>query len=135
VDAKDFPQDVDIALVEGAVGSESDLAKIRLIRERCGILVAFGDCAVNGNVPSYRNLFPLESVLGRSFIENVEGDGRVPVEGVPKLLPRERPVHEVVPVDVFLQGCPPPADVIYELLTELVAGRTPNLTDLTRFGR
>jgi NAD-reducing hydrogenase small subunit len=135
VDVKDFPEDVDIALVEGAVGSEADLAKIRMIRERTKILVAFGDCAVNGNVPSYRNLFPLESVVDRSFRENVDRDGQVPSLNVPKLLPRERPVHEVVPVDLFLQGCPPPADVIYRLLTGLVAGETPNLTDLTRFGR
>jgi NAD-reducing hydrogenase small subunit len=135
IDVKDYPDDVDIALVEGAVGSEADLAKIRMIRERTRILVAFGDCAVNGNVPSYRNLFPLEQVLDRAFRENVDRDAQVPSEGVPKLLPRERPVHEVVLVDVFLQGCPPPADVIYQLLTGLVAGEAPNLTELTRFGR
>jgi NAD-reducing hydrogenase small subunit len=46
-----------------------------------------------------------------------------------------RPVHEVVPVDVFLQGCPPPADVIYRLLVDLLAGRAPDLTAQTRFGR
>jgi NAD-reducing hydrogenase small subunit len=135
VDVKDFPEGVDIALVEGAVGSEADLAKIRTIRERTRILVAFGDCAVNGNVPSYRNLFPLELVLDRAFRENVDLDAQVPSERVPKLLPRERPVHEVVLVDVFLQGCPPPADVIYQLLTGLLAGQTPKLTELTRFGR
>src|SRR5207253_2180618 len=54
---------------------------------------------------------------------------------VPRLLPQVRPIHEYVPVDIFLQGCPPPADVIYGLLTDLVAGRTPDLTAHTRFGR
>jgi NAD-reducing hydrogenase small subunit len=44
-------------------------------------------------------------------------------------------VHEVVPVDLFLPGCPPPADVIYALLTGLVAGEVPQLTAITRFGR
>src|SRR6188474_3054020 len=62
IDVKEFPEGVDIALVEGAVGTEGDLAKIQHIRARTRILVSFGDCAVNGNVPSLRNLFSVESV-------------------------------------------------------------------------
>jgi NAD-reducing hydrogenase small subunit len=135
VDTKEFPPDVDVTLVEGAVGTEADLAQIQRVRERTKILVSFGDCAVNANVPSYRNLFPVDAVLRRSYLENVDVDPRVPSEVVPKLLPRERPVHAVVPVDVFLPGCPPPADVIYALLVGLLAGEVPDLTRLTRFGQ
>jgi NAD-reducing hydrogenase small subunit len=135
IDVKEFPTDVDVTLVEGAVGSEEDLARIQNVRANTRILVSFGDCAVNGNVPSYRNLFALDAVLGRAYLENADLDPQVPGEIVPRLLPRERPVHEVVPVDLFLPGCPPPADVIYALLTGLVAGEVPQLTALTRFGR
>jgi NAD-reducing hydrogenase small subunit len=135
IDAKEFPEGVDITLVEGAVGTEGDLAKIQYVRARTRILVSFGDCAVNGNVPSLRNLFRVESVLARSYLENVDLNSHVPADVVPRLLPRERPVHEVVPVDVFLQGCPPPADVIYALLTGLLAGDVPDLAKTTRFGR
>ena len=46
----------------------------------------------------------------------------VPDQVVPRLLPQVRPIHEYVLADVYLQGCPPPADVIYGLLTDLVAG-------------
>ena len=135
VDTKEFPTDVDVTLVEGAVGTTDDLERIQRIRARTRILVAFGDCAVNANVPSYRNLFPVDAVLGRAYLENVDLDPRLPTDVVPRLLPRERPVHEVGPVDVFLQGCPPPADVIYALLTALLAGEVPDLTAITRFGR
>lgn len=135
VDVKEFPADVDVTLVEGAVGTEDDLEKIQRVRERTKVLVSFGDCAVNGNVPSLRNLFSVDAVLHRSYVENVDLDPRVPTEVVPRLLPRERPVHEVVKVDVFLQGCPPSADVIYALLTGLLAGQVPDLTELTRFGQ
>ena len=45
VDTKDYPEGVDVCLVEGAVSSEDDLAKIRMIRERTRTLVSFGDCA------------------------------------------------------------------------------------------
>jgi NAD-reducing hydrogenase small subunit len=135
VDTKEFPEDVDVTLVEGAVGTEGDLEKILHVRERTKILVSFGDCAVNSNVPSLRNLFRIDAVLARSYLENVDRDPQIPTELVPKLLPRERPVHEVVKVDVFLQGCPPPADAIYALLTGLLAGEVPDLTEMTRFGR
>jgi NAD-reducing hydrogenase small subunit len=135
IDVKAYPDEVDVALVEGAVSSEEDLEKIHRIRRQTRILVAFGDCAVTGNVPSMRNAFPVEDVYRRGYIETVTLRPGVPDQVVPRLLSQVRPIHEYVPVDVYLQGCPPPADVIYGLLMDLVAGRTPDLTSQTRFGR
>jgi NAD-reducing hydrogenase small subunit len=135
IDVKTYPDEVDVALVEGAVSSEEDLEKIHRIRRQTRILVAFGDCAVTGNVPSMRNAFPVEDVYRRGYIETATLRPGVPDQVVPRLLPQVRPIHEYVPVDVYLQGCPPPADVIYDLLMDLVAGRTPDLTAHTRFGR
>lgn len=135
IDTKVYPEDVDVALVEGAVSSEEDLEKIRRIRRQTRILVAFGDCAVTGNVPSMRNAFPVAEVYRRGYVETATLRPGIPDQVVPRLLPQVRPIHEYVPVDVYLQGCPPPADMIYGLLTDLVAGRTPDLTSLTRFGR
>ena len=57
VDAKQFPEGVDVTLVEGAVSSEEDLHRIRLVRARTRILVTLGDCAITGNVPAMRNTF------------------------------------------------------------------------------
>lgn len=134
VDAKEFPENVDITLVEGAVSSEEDLHKIRLVRQHTKTLVSLGDCAVTANVPSMRNPFGTKAVYERAYLENVTLDAGVPQEIVPPLLPRARPVHEVVPVDVFVPGCPPSADVIHFLLTELLEGRRPELSAMTRFG-
>lgn len=135
IDAKEYPDEVDVALVEGAVSSEEDLEKIHRIRRQTKILVAFGDCAVTANVPSMRNAFPVPDVYRRGYVETATLNPGRPDQVVPRLLPTARPVHEHVPVDIFLQGCPPPADVIYGLLTDLLAGRTPDLTSQTRFGR
>ena len=57
VDHKDFPSDVDVTLVEGAVSSDEDYEKILKVRARTKILVSMGDCAVNANVPAMRNRF------------------------------------------------------------------------------
>lgn len=134
VDAKDYPENVDVVLVEGAVSSEEDLAKIRRIRARTKLLVALGDCAVTSNVPSMRNRFPVAEVEERAYLENAECHRGVPREVIPPLLAKSRPVHEFVHVDVFVPGCPPSADTIHFVLTELLAGRMPDLSGQTRFG-
>ena len=46
---------------------------------------------------------------------------------LPRLLNRVRPIQEVVRVDYFLPGCPPPADAFYELFSALMEGREPQL--------
>jgi NAD-reducing hydrogenase small subunit len=134
VDAKEYPEDVDVCLVEGAVSSEDDLAKIRLIRERTKTIVAFGDCAVTSNVPGMRNPIGVRPLLERAYLENVTLSPRVPTEVVPPLLPASVPVHSVVKVDVFLPGCPPSADLIHGLLMDLLDGRPPDVAG-ARFGR
>lgn len=134
VDTKVFPDDVDIALVEGAVSSEEDLHKIQNIRQRTKTLVSLGDCAVTANVPSMRNPFGVKAIYDRAYRENTTLDAGVPDQVVPPLLPRAVPIHEVVQVDVFVPGCPPRADVIFYLLSELLEGRVPELSAKTRFG-
>jgi len=134
VDPKEFPEGVDVTIVEGGVSSEEDLHKIRMVRGRTKLLVALGDCAVTSNVPGMRNTFKVDEVTRRAYHENADLRQQVPSEVIPALLPRTRPVHEVVPVDVFLPGCPPPADVIFGALVSLLDGTTPDLSG-TRFGR
>jgi len=134
VDFKVYPADVDICLVEGAVSSEEDLHKIQLVRERTKTLVSFGDCAVTANVPAMRNPIGRQPLLDRAYIENVTINPGIPDRVVPMLLPMARPVHRVVKVDVFLPGCPPSADLIYQALVDLIEGRTPEYHG-ARFGR
>jgi NAD-reducing hydrogenase small subunit len=124
-DVKVFPTDVDVTLVEGAVANEDHLAMIRQVRERTRVLVSLGDCAVTGNVTALRNPIPLREVLATSYHDRSTRPADVSSEVVPRLLDRVEPVHRVVPVDVFLPGCPPSADEIWSALTAILRGDLP----------
>jgi NAD-reducing hydrogenase small subunit len=131
-DVKVYPENVDLVLVEGAVANEENLHMIRQVRERTKTLVALGDCAVTGNVTALRN--PLGVAL--EVLRPVYGE-KYPDEPqiVPVLLDRVQPVHQVVAVDYFIPGCPPPAPRIRAVLQALLDGKTPVLegSDI-RFG-
>ena len=133
-DVKEFPKSVDITLVEGAVANQDHLRELRSIRQRTTLLVAFGDCAVTGNVTALRNLFSVEDVLQRAYRETAVVVG-VPTGNdiVPRLLDRVLRVQDVVLVDHFLPGCPPSADAIFDFLLDLLAGRTP-IAEGRKFG-
>ncbi len=134
VDTKEFPDSVDIALVEGAVASVDDEKKIKKIRAHTKLLVAMGDCAVAGNVPSMRNPIGPEAILDRAYMENADAQQQIPCIVVPQLLRVVKPIHEFVKVDVFLPGCPPSADTFHTALTALVTGAELDVPALTRFG-
>jgi len=132
IDVKEYPQGVDVCLIEGAVCNEDNLELLHQIRERTKILVAFGDCAVTANVPAIRNQLGLsstESVLQRAYVEGAQSNPGVPREPgiVPALLPQVLPLHEVVHVNYFLPGCPPPAERIKALMSQVLAGTKPKL--------
>ena len=128
VDVKEYPENVDVCLIEGAVCNEDNLELLHKIRQRTKVLISFGDCAVTANVPAMRNQLGLgneESVLQRAYVENAQFNQRVPSAGdgiVPTLLKRVMPVHEAVHVEHFLPGCPPSAANIKALVTQLLAG-------------
>lgn len=144
MDVKTFPEHVDITLVEGAIANDDHLRQIAMIRERTDVLVAFGDCAVTGNVTAMRNpLKTADVVLRRSYGDDPTArpgsrgaaDGRDGgPSAVPALLDKVRTIRGCVRVDLYLPGCPPPADVIYDVLSDLIAGRTGGLHNRARLG-
>lgn len=125
VDGKEFPEGVDVAVVEGCVSTDQDRAQILKIRERSKILVALGDCAVTGNVTALRNLLGPAAMLDHSYNKVVTNDGQgvMPSVEIPTLLPRACPLSQYVKVDVYVPGCPPSPDLIFAALKALLEGR------------
>ncbi len=135
VDSKTFPENVAVTLIEGAVANEEQLAMLKEAREKTKILISLGDCAVTGNVTALRNSFPNsdKAVLEMAFIDTTEVNPQIPTD-VPPLLKKVHPLHEIVKVDYFIPGCPPPAGLINYVLTELLAGRIPNMEGRSKYG-
>ncbi len=127
---KDIPY-VDVGIVEGCVNNTDQEHELKLMREHCKVLIALGDCAVTGNIPALRNQFTLKDCLVRAY-EQTESTriSCIPNDPVvPKLLPKAHPLQEIVKVDLHVPGCPPDADAIWFVLTELLAGRTPQFNE------
>lgn len=130
-DLKEADEDgVDVGILEGGINNTANEHQAKLMRSRCKILVALGDCAVFGGVPAMRNFFTIEDSLKRAYIETESTvDGFIPSDPELAVPTRVRALSEVVPVDVFLPGCPPSADAIFYVLSELAQGRIPELKD------
>ncbi len=129
-DLKEPDEDgVTVGILEGGINNTYNEEVAKKMRSRCKILVALGDCAVFGGVPAMRNFVGADEALKRAYIEaeSVDDEGIIPSDPELAQMTRVRAVHEVVPVDLHVPGCPPDADVIFYVLAELAQGRIPEL--------
>jgi len=130
MDLKEYPKNVDIVFIEGAIANDEQLHFVKTIRQKTKFVISFGDCAVTGNVTAMRNpLGNALTVLNRGYIENATLNQQIPAENdiLPTLLDKVKSVHEVIPVDLFIPGCPPPADRIRYVIEKLLANEKPVL--------
>ena len=138
-DIKEYPEGVDVVLVEGAIANEEHLELIHKIRTRTKTIISFGDCAVTGNVTALRNLSGgAEPALQLAYIQAADINQQIPNSPgiVPPLLDTVVPVHKVVSVDIYLPGCPPYAPRIRAALEPLLKGEKPEIVgrEMIKFG-
>ena len=135
-DIKTCSGEVDIGLVEGGVCNTENIETLREFRENCTILIAVGACAMTGGVPALRNSIDVRELLEEAYVNGMGVENpQIPVSReLPHILEEVSPIHEVVKVDFFLPGCPPPADAFWQVLNDIIAGRSPDLPyDLTYY--
>ena len=107
-----YPGQLDVAIIEGSITTPHDVLKIKKIRERSKILVAYGSCATIGGINGMKNNFPLEDV--KKYVYGLDS----------KYFPTEptKPVHQVVKVDYFVNGCPIYIPEFVKVLKAVLAG-------------
>ena len=111
----DPEQDVDVALVEGSVSTDDDLARLKKAREHSRWLISMGACATSGGVQALRNFADKEVWKNNvyphpEFIEELRDS---------------TPVAEHVRVDFELWGCPVTQLQVTQLLQQLSVGVFP----------
>jgi NAD-reducing hydrogenase small subunit len=128
-DLKHPPKEgVTVGILEGAICNTANEEVAKQMRARCDVLIALGDCAVFGGVPTMRNFVDVKEALHRAYVDTESTvDGHIPMSPELCCPVPVRAVNQVVKVDVNLPGCPPSADAIFFVLTELLAGRMPDL--------
>jgi NAD-reducing hydrogenase small subunit len=110
-----------VGILEGGINNSYNEEVAHRMRNRCGLLVALGDCAVFGGVPAMRNFFTLEETLKRAYVETESTDdsGIIPSDPELAVPTKVKALQDVVPVDIFVPGCPPSPEAIYYVLSEL----------------
>ena len=133
-DIKEFPENVDVTLVEGAIANVDHLELVEKIRARSKIVISFGDCAVTGNVLTLRNRLGVDDLLTAVYRE---GPGALPRGGeadkvLPALTPKVLPLHQVIAVEATIPGCPPDPARIWTAVSALLAGKDATLPEEMR---
>ncbi len=123
-DIKKFDGRCLVGLIEGGCCNSENVEVLKDFRRHCDILISVGDCAIMGGIPAMRNQVPLDECLAEAYLDGptvYNPSGKVPNDPeIPLLLNQVFPCHEVVKIDYFIPGCPPPADTLWEALTALL---------------
>lgn len=120
--------EADVGIISGGLRNEEHVEVAEVFRKRCKIIIALGTCATHGGIPALANSWTKEELLERYYhTQTTDVPERYPDEGLPKLLDSCMALDEKIAVDIYMPGCPPHPDHIFNALTALVEGRPPVL--------
>jgi sulfhydrogenase subunit delta len=106
--SSDRSDDYEIAFIEGSVSRADEIERLLQIRQRAKVLVAFGACACFGGVNKLKNALDLNDAN-----RQVYGDR-------PQETMTVRAIHEIVPVDLSIPGCPVSKDEVERIVQHLI---------------
>lgn len=114
---------VDIAIVEGSINTDKQLAELKEIREKADIVVALGTCATHGGI---QYLGDNEKEFKERMLLVYGKDGKIPEfsELVGNPIPA-KPIHQFIEVDYSIPGCPVAKENFIPIYTKLISGLKP----------
>jgi F420-non-reducing hydrogenase small subunit len=126
----DIPQ-ADVGIISGSLRNEEHVEVAEQMRKKCGIIIALGTCATHGGIPTLANSFTNDEVMQRYYSTETTDptNNGFPSQGLPPLLDACMALDEKIKVDIYMPGCPPHPDHIFNALVALVEGRPPVLPD------
>jgi len=129
--------EIAVSFINGAVRLEEQEEMVKLLREKSGLIVAFGACAHIGGIPGLGNFWTRNAIFQRVYkeaptVENPEGI--IPLEKtatdvgdltLPEFYNTVKTLNQTIPVDYYLPGCPPPPDLILNAVNAILTGKLP----------
>jgi len=131
------PGEVTVAFINGAVRLSEQEMWVKLLREKCPLVVAFGSCSHLGGIPGLANDKTRQEILANKYLRSPTVDnpqGTLPQEAsevdgyeleLPKFWKRVRTLDQVIDVDYYLPGCPPPPKLVMEAVLAILEGKLP----------
>ena len=131
------PGEVAVAFINGAVRLSEQEAWVKLLREKCPLVVAFGSCAHLGGIPGLANDTTREAIVANKYHrsptaanpDHVEPQTETHVDGYTLELPvfwkDVKPLDQVIDVDYYLPGCPPPPNLVADAVGAILKGELP----------
>ncbi len=125
-DIKDFSKQCHVGLIEGGCANDENVHVLKKFREKCDILISFGECAIMGGIPAMRNFVSLQACLEEAYLNGPTSELGADIipshEDIPKLLDNVYPCNEVVKIDYYIPGCPPNAHHIWKVVKSILLG-------------
>ncbi len=114
------PPSTDISIVLGSLRSSRDIELVKEIRSMSSYVISLGTCSCYGGISGLLNFYDVNEVLKDIFKDIMPSKSL----GAPTNLTNEVvPLDHIIKVDYYLPGCPPPLELIDEILTSLISGR------------
>ncbi len=106
---------LDIAFIEGSFSREEDRKRLEDIRERSGVVIAYGACAATGGINAMKN-------HTTDYKKEVYGKD----ENMPHLESQKAmPISAAIKVDFQVNGCPMDKYELLDIVSHLLHGKTP----------
>lgn len=100
--------DIDVAIIQGTVITEKDKLMLQQVRQQAKFLVALGECARSGWIPSW-----IKKEDQAEAIKYVYGADYTAKRT------NARPLKDIVKVDLEIPGCPPDLKTLEEFLEKI----------------
>ena len=107
---------IDISFVEGSVSTQTDLKRLKSIRERSGVIIAIGNCAIDGCIQA---MTTSEAEL-KSNLKEVYGVEDGFFDAIPS-----KGIGEYVKIDYQIPGCPVEKEETLNAIISLLHGNSP----------
>lgn len=115
--------EADVGLISGGIRNEEHLEVALEMRKKCKLIIALGTCATHGGIPALANSWTVGDMMQRVFTtETTDAGAALPSEDLPALFEACYAVDEKIKVDIYLPGCPPHPDQVFNALVSLVQG-------------